>query len=75
MGTVVTVGGAMIMTLVRGAVIELPWTKGDSNSQSAAQEKDPQDFIKGAILIGAACICWSIFYILQVNISSILFRF
>ncbi|XP_047970453.1 WAT1-related protein At2g39510-like [Salvia hispanica] len=65
MGTIVTVGGAMIMTIVKGSIIELPWTKGNSNSTSIAQENDPQQFIKGAMMIGAACLCWSFFYILQ----------
>ena len=77
MGTIVTVGGAMIMTIVKGSIIELPWTKGNSNSTSIAQENDPQQFIKGAMMIGAACLCWSFFYILQVYIVilSIIFLF
>ncbi|XP_042021669.1 WAT1-related protein At2g39510-like isoform X1 [Salvia splendens] len=77
MGTIVTVGGAMIMTIVKGSIIELPWTKGNTNSTSIAQDNDPQQFIKGAMMIGAACVCWSFFYILQVyiDISSIIFHF
>ncbi|KAH6777583.1 nodulin MtN21 /EamA-like transporter family protein [Perilla frutescens var. hirtella] len=64
-GTVVTVGGAMIMTLVQGSVIALPWTKQNSNFKSVAQEIDHQKVIKGAVMITAACFCWSIFYIVQ----------
>ncbi|KAH6769044.1 nodulin MtN21 /EamA-like transporter family protein [Perilla frutescens var. frutescens] len=64
-GTVVTVGGAMIMTLVQGSVIALPWTKQNSNFKSIAQEIDHQKVIKGAVMITAACFCWSIFYIVQ----------
>ncbi|XP_042005011.1 WAT1-related protein At2g39510-like [Salvia splendens] len=64
-GTVVTLGGAMIMTLVKGSVIELPWTKANSNSNSLAQDIHPHQFIMGAIMIGAGCICGSLFYILQ----------
>ncbi|GER30357.1 nodulin MtN21 /EamA-like transporter family protein [Striga asiatica] len=64
-GTLVTVGGAMIMTLAKGSVIGLPWTKPKPNSQSDDELKAHQDPIKGAILITAACFCWSIFYILQ----------
>lgn len=67
-GTVVTVGGAMIMTLVKGSVIELPWTKSQSNFSSEGEgERDTQNVIKGAVMIMAACFCWSIFYILQVH--------
>ncbi|KAL1556837.1 WAT1-related protein-like protein [Salvia divinorum] len=61
-GTIVTLGGAMIMTIVKGSVIELPWTKPNSNSKSIAH---PHQSIRGAIMIGAGCICWSLFYILQ----------
>lgn len=65
-GTVVTVGGAMIMTLVKGSVVELPWTKGRSNFSSEGEgESDTQNVFKGAAMIMAACFCWSIFYILQ----------
>ncbi|XP_047937898.1 WAT1-related protein At2g39510-like [Salvia hispanica] len=64
-GTVVTLGGAMIMTLVKGSVIELPWTRQNANSNSLAEEIHPHQFIMGAIMIGAGCICGSLFYILQ----------
>ena len=71
-GTVVTLGGAMIMTLVKGSVIELPWTRQNANSNSLAEEIHPHQFIMGAIMIGAGCICGSLFYILQVCIYSVL---
>ncbi|GFP99184.1 wat1-related protein at2g39510 [Phtheirospermum japonicum] len=64
-GTIVTVGGAMIMTLVNGSVIGLPWTKTKPGSQSADDEKAHQNPVKGALMITSACFCWSIFYILQ----------
>ncbi|KAL3619293.1 hypothetical protein CASFOL_036863 [Castilleja foliolosa] len=63
-GTLVTVGGAMIMTLVNGSVIGLPWTKTKPGSQ-ITDEKAHQDPVKGALMITAGCFCWSIFYILQ----------
>ncbi|KAK3028829.1 hypothetical protein RJ639_038656 [Escallonia herrerae] len=63
-GTLVTVGGAMIMTLVKGPTIALPWTKPKeiANHHSIS---NPQDPIKGALVIAAACFCWAIFIILQ----------
>ncbi|KAK2987774.1 hypothetical protein RJ640_030664 [Escallonia rubra] len=63
-GTLVTLGGAMIMTLVKGPTIALPWTKPKeiSNHHSTS---NPQDPIKGALMIAAACFCWAIFIILQ----------
>lgn len=47
MGTLVTVGGAMVMTLVKGALTDLPWTTGEghgSHDQAAiASATDQQD--------------------------------
>ncbi|PIN20615.1 hypothetical protein CDL12_06694 [Handroanthus impetiginosus] len=63
MGTILTVGGAMIMTLVKGSILALPWTKLKPNSQH--DDNAQQDPIKGALMITAGCVCWSIFYILQ----------
>ncbi|KAK6130064.1 hypothetical protein DH2020_036191 [Rehmannia glutinosa] len=64
-GTLITVGGAMLMTLVKGSVIGLPWTKLNPNSQSVDDAEAHQDPVKGALLITSGCFCWSIFYILQ----------
>ncbi|KAK3009452.1 hypothetical protein RJ639_014209 [Escallonia herrerae] len=63
-GTLVTVGRAMIMTLVKGPTIALPWTKPKeiSNHHSTS---NPQDPIKGALMIAGGCFCWAIFVVLQ----------
>ncbi|KAL1806066.1 hypothetical protein ACET3Z_029134 [Daucus carota] len=64
LGTLVTVGGAMIMTLVTGPTIGLPWSQHDQ--PAAADATDPQqDSIKGALMITAGCLCWACFVILQ----------
>ncbi|XP_027156025.1 WAT1-related protein At2g39510-like isoform X2 [Coffea eugenioides] len=68
-GTIITVGGAMIMTLVRGPAINLPWTRADANVQSPAAA-NPQDPIKGALMISAGCFCWASFHILQGVVTS-----
>ncbi|XP_019151403.1 PREDICTED: WAT1-related protein At2g39510-like [Ipomoea nil] len=64
LGTLVTVGGAMIMTLVKGPKILLPWTqeRGHIQSTTAATHQHP---IKGAIMITAGCCFWACFFILQ----------
>lgn len=68
MGTIVTVGGAMVMTLFKGPPIGLPWIKQPSfhQSSSATTSPYPHDSVKGALMISAGCICWASFTILQV---------
>ncbi|KAL8166810.1 hypothetical protein V2J09_008309 [Rumex salicifolius] len=65
-GTIVTVGGAMVMTLVKGPVLGLPWTSG-THMDLAASVSSPgsMDQIKGSLLVFVGCICWSCFIILQ----------
>ncbi|KAM5556286.1 WAT1-related protein [Rosa sericea] len=64
LGTIVTVGGAMLMTLVNGPMLTLPWTRSSSHHQSTSST-DSQDPIKGALMITAGCFCWASFFILQ----------
>lgn len=64
-GTLVTVGGAMVMTLYNGPPIGLPWTKQTSLHQSSTTSLHPHDSVKGALMIAAGCICWASFTILQ----------
>ncbi|KAD7480071.1 hypothetical protein E3N88_03207 [Mikania micrantha] len=65
-GTLVTVGGAMVMTLINGAPIPLPWTGVSRVHQPLAMVAASQDqHIKGAIMITAGCVFWASFFILQ----------
>lgn len=72
LGTIVTVGGAMFMTLVYGPVLNLPWTQRNSHHKSTQTLINKQDPVKGSILITAGCFCWSGFIILQVSCLYIL---
>ncbi|GFP99295.1 wat1-related protein at2g39510 [Phtheirospermum japonicum] len=63
MGTLVTVGGAMIMTLIVGPVIGLPWTHKSQDGKSAST--NAEDPVKGAIMIATGCLGYSLFYTLQ----------
>ncbi|XP_047939503.1 WAT1-related protein At2g37460-like [Salvia hispanica] len=60
-GTLITVGGAMMVTLMRGHVIELPWTHKSTHTNG----NEGEDPIKGALMITTSCLCYSSFYILQ----------
>ncbi|KAJ0470611.1 putative EamA domain-containing protein [Helianthus annuus] len=68
-GTLVTVGGAMIMTLVNGVPIPLPWTHisrvHPPVAPVALSYEDHRNMIKGAIMITIGCFFWAGFFILQ----------
>ncbi|CAA0842231.1 WAT1-related protein [Striga hermonthica] len=65
MGTLVTVGGAMIMTLISGLIIGLPWTNKSHDTQASANPNDKENPVKGALMIAVGCIGYSAFYTLQ----------
>ncbi|RID73358.1 hypothetical protein BRARA_B00511 [Brassica rapa] len=70
-GTMVAIGGAMLMTFVKGNVIELPWTSKSRsyNGQSHVMNTPKQeDTGKGSIMLVASCFTWSCYIILQANI-------
>ncbi|KAL0862396.1 hypothetical protein Bca101_041514 [Brassica carinata] len=65
LGTVVTVGGAMLMTVVKGPLIPLPWTHPSDDHQASSNLGVKPDLTKGALLIATGCICWAGFVNLQ----------
>lgn len=67
MGTVTTVAGAMIMTLVKGPVIELFRAKGSSNHELPVAGLTLQHSIKGSLMITVGCFSWAAFMNLQVR--------
>ncbi|KAH6783276.1 nodulin MtN21 /EamA-like transporter family protein [Perilla frutescens var. hirtella] len=64
-GTLVTVGGAMMMSLIRGPAIGLPWTHKSHHKARSTHPNDVEDPIKGALMITISCLTYSSFYILQ----------
>ncbi|KAI7751915.1 hypothetical protein M8C21_001926 [Ambrosia artemisiifolia] len=65
-GTLVTIGGAMIMTLIRGATIQFPWTNHDTlHHQTYVNTVSTQDQIKGSLMITSGCFSWASFIIVQ----------
>ncbi|PON75298.1 Plant-drug/metabolite exporter [Parasponia andersonii] len=64
LGTIVTVGGAMFMTLFNGPMLSLPWAKPDSHHHSSTAANNKVS-IKGSLMIAAGCVGWSSFMILQ----------
>ena len=76
-GTVVTVAGAMLMTLYKGNVINLAWAEHvhtNTPSGSEAAGSTDKDWVKGSILLIFATLAWASFFILQVNKFYLLFN-
>ncbi|XP_059309054.1 WAT1-related protein At2g39510-like [Lycium ferocissimum] len=63
-GTIVTLGGATIMSLVGGPTIGLPWTKHHVTSTNVVSPAELNP-VKGALFIAAGCFSWACFYNLQ----------
>ncbi|XP_051131582.1 WAT1-related protein At2g37460-like [Andrographis paniculata] len=64
-GTLATVAGAMIMTLVRGPNLNLPWTKPGAIDVHPQGQVSLEHSIKGAVMIILGCFSWACFMILQ----------
>ncbi|XP_062098361.1 WAT1-related protein At4g08290 [Humulus lupulus] len=62
-GTVVSFSGALLMTLYKGPVIDLFWTRTtDHHSTITLSDKN---WVLGTIFILIGCVAWSCFYVLQ----------
>ncbi|XP_022966952.1 WAT1-related protein At5g07050-like [Cucurbita maxima] len=66
LGTLVTVVGAMLMTLYKGPLIQMAWSKHShvstsSNDQASANK----DWFKGSIFLIIATLAWSSLFVLQ----------
>ncbi|KAJ0687149.1 putative EamA domain-containing protein [Helianthus annuus] len=56
----------MLMTLVKGPLLELFWTKGRTNKRYEMHNGvDLQHSLKGAFMIVVGCFSWSCFMVLQ----------
>lgn len=65
-GTVATVGGAMMMTLLKGPALTFMSKHGVSDHHGAKQlDVSVHDAIKGSIMITIGCFSWAAFVILQ----------
>ncbi|XP_061986449.1 WAT1-related protein At5g13670-like [Populus nigra] len=67
-GTLVTIGGAMLLPLAHGPLLNLPWTRRNFCRGQSAHSVHIQDLIKGAVMVIFGCLSWSSFIILQAMI-------
>ncbi|MCD7459325.1 hypothetical protein HAX54_040636 [Datura stramonium] len=68
LGTIVTVAGAMLMTLYKGHIVNLIWSSNHINSnvpQVNSGGTYDKDWLKGSILLIFATLSWASFFILQ----------
>ncbi|MQM18472.1 hypothetical protein Taro_051465 [Colocasia esculenta] len=67
-GTLVSVAGAMLMTLYKGPIVEMVWSKGRGGaaaSPSPAGAPADSDWVKGSIFLIIATFAWSALFVLQ----------
>ncbi|VVB08335.1 unnamed protein product [Arabis nemorensis] len=64
-GTLVALGGALVMTLYKGPLIPLPWSNPDQYNGNTKSSQDHNHWVAGTLLILLACVAWSCFYVLQ----------
>lgn len=62
-GTAVSFAGVTTMTFYKGAAIASPWKAPIHIHGSNAVHGS---WVKGSLLAVASCVCWSIWYIMQV---------
>ncbi|KAL3513631.1 hypothetical protein ACH5RR_026348 [Cinchona calisaya] len=65
-GTAITVGGAMVMTLYSGPIVNILWyTHGGSQHNSSSSSSDQQHWVTGIITLISCIFGWSGFFIVQ----------
>ncbi|CAD5184001.1 unnamed protein product [Musa acuminata subsp. malaccensis] len=68
-GTLVTVAGAMLMTLYKGPIMEMGWAKHadphQGNVPAAAADGTDKDWLKGCVFVIIATLAWASLFILQ----------
>ncbi|CAF2043423.1 hypothetical protein BRARA_I02481 [Brassica rapa] len=66
-GTLVALGGALVMTLYKGPLIPLQWSNPNTNqhNEHSNSSQDHNHWVGGTLLILLGCVAWSCFYVLQ----------
>ena len=75
-GTLVTVAGAMLMTLYKGPIVEMFWTEHVHPHQApttvpVSTEAADKKWFLGSVFIFIATLAWASLYVLQVHIYTI----
>jgi len=73
-GTAVTVGGAMVMTLYKGPIVDFMRSGGTSHPHAGGDgphQSTNQHWVTGTLMLLASCCGWSGFFILQVTFENL----
>lgn len=66
-GTAITVGGAMVMTLYKGPIVNiLSYKHGQTVHQATSAAASDQHWATGTILLLSCIVGWAAFFIVQV---------
>lgn len=63
-GTIITVIGALVMIIYKGAIVHMMWTKGHDQEDTSSSSN--AHFLLGTFMLLFSCFCWAAFFILQV---------
>ncbi|KAL3504145.1 hypothetical protein ACH5RR_033986 [Cinchona calisaya] len=64
-GTAITVGGAMLMTLYKGPIVNILWYTHGGNQRTSSGSSDQQHWVTGIITLISCVFGWSGFFIVQ----------
>ncbi|KAL0432203.1 UNVERIFIED_CONTAM: WAT1-related protein [Sesamum latifolium] len=64
-GTVITVAGAMTMTLYKGPAVNILWYTHRSSHHDAASSSAGQHWVAGTVMLLLSIVGWAAFFILQ----------
>ncbi|XP_042009162.1 LOW QUALITY PROTEIN: WAT1-related protein At1g44800-like [Salvia splendens] len=66
-GTAVTVGGAMVMTLYKGPTVNILFLSHGGSHHEATSSSADEHWVSGTIMLLASIVGWAAFFILQNN--------
>ncbi|GMH31359.1 hypothetical protein Nepgr_033202 [Nepenthes gracilis] len=64
-GTIITVSGAMVMTLYKGPIVDIFMASRRSHHGSDFSNSSNQHWIVGTLMLLSSCLGWSAFFIVQ----------